>query len=93
MIHKEKIKLDVFQNSLVKGDVLIDSDDNLYKFIQFGYCNWIDKCKQCKGKMEIQQANGFKDYRCFAISMREGQHWSTLWPTDNKWFNDKDFEI
>jgi len=93
MIRGERIKLDIFQDSLVKGDMLIDSDNNLYKFIQFGYCKWVDSCKQCKGKMELKsQANGFKDYRCFSVSS-SGQYWSNLWHIDVKWLDDKDFEI
>ena len=92
MIGKEKIRLDLFQDSLIEGDILIDSNGDRYKFIQFGYCQWVDSCTRCKGKIEVKYTNGFKDYACFGSSWRKDQ-WSTLWHISDRWIDDKDFEL
>jgi len=90
ILRKDKIRLDIFQDSLSEGDMLVDSAGEKYKFFELGYCQWLDSCNRCRGKMLVKHINGFKDWQCFGSSYREEQ-WSTLWHDRDQWIDDKDF--
>lgn len=81
-----------FCDEVQYGDMLIDQEGQLMKFIKFDYCKWIKSCKVCKGQVMVQRIEiGDTVSRCFGNTSTEFGITCWLDKIYNGWVDDKDF--
>lgn len=93
MMPRERIRLDIFQDSLVVGDILIDAHGKKFEYHDTVSCKWRGSCRRCRGSLLVTYSGDITKDMCFGTSS-DGEQYSNVWHhEDIVWFRDKDFEL